>query len=228
MATQVPVNLVNGGGALTPLQIKKALCKAFREAVAEHCSNPPGKRGSFNDKFYKKLRNVTPHGRDIAKSCMREVPVLCGKAGTAAAGVAGTAADLAATGNPLANMLNNAFNSVVSGLPSTGVSGLAGAGNVAASFAGTEALAANGPKVFFSTVKGSNFNYSFPDGMIGKQCIEIKGPADSLRPDQKAQYDAVSQPNPTIVVDCKSCGANCKNGPFIKMKGKWKQNVGCP
>jgi hypothetical protein len=228
MATQVPVTLVNGGGALTPLQIKRAACKAFREAVDEYCKSPPGSRGSFNDKFFDKLKDVTPNGADIAKSISREVPMLAGKAGGVASGVAGTAGDLAAAdpGNAAANFVNDQYVKELANLPG-GASGVAGP--VGSCFAiGAMFAAAGGKWLFFNALRAAGFRLGFPDGAIGSQAIEIKGPGDSFRKNQKETFDAASKPNPTIVVDCKSCGADCKNGPVKGLKGKWKSNVGCP
>lgn len=229
MATQVPVTLVNGGGALTPLQIKRTLCKAFREAVKDYCTAPPGSRGSFNDKFFEKLRNVTPHGANLAGSIAREAPVLAAKT----AGMAsGSAQALASPSNPVAQALHNAYvqesRAILGSATATSVTG-AFTGGVASCFAiGRVFSHFKGPFRAFNAIRQAGYRLGWPDGMIGEQVIEIKGPADSFRKNQKETFDAVSKPNPPIVVDCKSCGANCKNGPKKKLKGKWKTNLGCP
>ena len=234
MATQVPVTLVNGGGALTPLQIKRACCKAFREAVDEVCQGAPGSRGNFNDKFYEKLQGVTPHGSSLAQNMAREVPVLAGQAGTAAAGMAGTAADVAAAA-PSSAVAQNVHNAFVQEAAAVGnISGTAAPGTIAncfsigAMFASYAVKGSRGVFRFFNALRAGGFRLGFPDGMIGTQAVEIKGPGDSFRKNQKETFDAASKPNPTIVIDCQSCGANCKNGPVKKLKGKWKTNVGCP
>ncbi|MEZ4447376.1 MAG: VRR-NUC domain-containing protein [Polyangiaceae bacterium] len=229
MATQVPVNLVNGGGALTPLQIKRAACKAFRQAVDEYCQGAPGSRGDFNDKFFEKLQNVTPHGSTLAQNMAREVPVLAGQAGTAAAGVAGTAANVAAAnpGSAIAQIVHGSY--VKSAAAIGGGMGTAAAGVITSCFSIYRMFGrAGGRWPFFNALRAGGFRIGFPDAMIGNQAIEIKGPGDSFRKNQKETFDAASKPNPTIVVDCKSCNANCKNGPVKKLKGKWKKNRGCP
>ncbi len=229
MSTQVPVTLVNGGGALTPLQIKRACCKAFRQAVDEYCQGAPGSRGNFNDKFFEKLQNVTPHGSSLAQNMAREAPVLAGKAGTAMAGTAGTAANVAAAnpGSAVAQVVHNAYVNASAAIGN--VTGTAAAGTIANCFSiGRMFGKSGGVWQFFNALRAGGFRIGFPDGLIGSQAVEIKGPADSFRKNQKETFDAASSPNPTIVVDCKSCSANCKNGPTKKLKGKWKKNVGCP
>lgn len=235
MATQVPVNLVHGGGSLTPLQIKRALCKAFRAAVADYCSAPVGQRGAFNDKYFDHLRNTQPHGAALAANITREVPVLAARAGSGAVG--GTAQALASASNPAAQAVHGAhmaalgaspFAGAAAGAVQTGafagVTGLFG-GGVRSCFAIGRLFATTG-RAIFGQLAAAGLRLRFPDGMIGNQIIEIKGPADSFRPGQKADYDALSKPNPTMVVDCKSCGASCKNGPSLA--GGWSKNKGCP
>lgn len=232
MATQVPVTLVNGGGALTPLQIKRACCKAFRDAVTDHCTSPPGSRGDFNDKFFKRLDKVTPHGSDLMKNMVREAPVLAAKA---AGGVSGSAQALAASGNATAQAVHNAYVKESAKLLGGGATSVTAAAALAAGITLKSCFAigrmfgkAGGVWQFFNGLRAAGFRIGFPDAMIGNQAIEIKGPGDSFRKNQKETFDAASKPNPTIVIDCKSCGANCKNGPVKKLKGKWKTNVGCP
>lgn len=230
MATQVPVTLVNGGGALTPRQIKRACCKAFRNAVKDYCTSPPGSRGDFNEKFFEKLPKVKPHGTDLMNNMVREAPVLARRAG----GMTASVASLASKGNATAQAVQGAYVAESANL-------IAGSSSITAAAAATAGIAvpncysigamfsnAGGKWQFFNSLRAAGYRIGFPDAQIGRQAIEIKGPADSFRKNQKETFDSASRPNPTIVIDCKSCNAKCKNGPKSALKGKWKTNVGCP
>lgn len=231
MATQVPVNLVHGGGSLTPKEIHDALCKAFRSAVEEYCKGAVGKRGSFNDKFYEHLRNPATGNPNLAANIAREAPILVARQGSTAVG--GTAAALAKAGSPAAQAVHGAHVAALGRPPLSSVLGAGATVITGAAAVGVRSCLAIGEAFrtatawkLFGDVAKEGLRMRFPDGMIGNQCIEIKGPADSFRPDQKADYDSISDPNPTIVVDCESCNVECKNGPSLA--GGWSKKKGCP
>lgn len=223
MAVQTPEQLVHGGGGLAASGLKDVVCQAFREAVDEHCSKPKGQRGSFNNKFYDKLRR---HNPDLAGRIQREVPVVFG-------GAAGSAGQLAANLTNAPGPAGAAANAVLAA-HQAGVRALAGPGATAVTgalanpripggpwgvvgLAAMEGLRRGAP--LFDRLKFALFRLmnrgvrvKFPDGLIGRQVIEIKGPGDTMSKGQAKDYQAFSKPDPPIVPSCESCApANCVN-----------------
>lgn len=214
MGFQSSAKLISAGGGLNKSGIKTPLCKAFKKAVTEYCSKPKGKRGKFNDTYFKKLKDVD---RQLAGQIRREVPCLMGQgalpgvrclwtatsgltaAGSATAAVAGCAGALA-TGAAAA-----AKAAVGVGAPTGLTRAAAGAMDAirGRSFSLYNILRTNG-----AAIPGGKLR--FPDGMIGQQVIEVKGPGDGFKDKGQAKdYQKISRPKPPIVPSCESCKANC-------------------
>jgi hypothetical protein len=214
--------LMQAGGGLAASGLKDVLCAAFRAAVDEHCAKPKGKRGKFNNKFYNHLNRLDPK---LAGKISREVPVIFG-------GAAGASGELASNLTNAPGMAGATANAVMAEYQA-GVRAFAGSGATAVTGATVNAAIPGGPwgvagivalgfgsigkatVALWNGVKGGvapRIRVKFPDGLIGKQVIEIKGPGDTMKPSQAKAYSAFSKPDPPIVPSCDSCApANCVN-----------------
>ncbi|MGK3983609.1 hypothetical protein WME99_11275 [Sorangium sp. So ce136] len=190
MTPQAAAKLMNAGGGLATSGVKTPMCRAFRKAVTEYCRKPKGKRGKFNNKFFKHLRKIDPK---LAKQMHREVPFLMRWAGTAGQ-LVGSAAGLAKgppPAGPIAKVMEQAFSST----------------------RGWDA-ARDAAYAAYKGVGNRRFYPRFPDAMLNGQVVEVKGPADFFRkPSQAADYQTISSPKQPIVLSCAACNANCTNGP---------------
>ena len=230
MAVQTPEQLVSGGGGLAASGLKDVMCQAFKDAVDEHCAKPKGKRGSFNNKFYDKLRKLNP---ELAGKIQRETPLIFGGAAGSGGALASAMTNAPGAAGAAANAVMAAHQSGVAALAGSGASAVTGATanpNIPAGPWGIVGVAAFATKVgapLFSKVKFGLFQLmnrgvriKFPDGLIGNQIIEVKGPGDTMKASQAKDYQAFSKPDPPIVPSCESCGAACVN--------KKTSNGGCP
>ncbi len=228
MATQTPVILLNAGGGLSPRKVKKYLCQAFRAAVKDYCKKPKGKRGSFNNDFYSKLRGYKKSPFPfLASQLQREVPVLAGN------GFAGTAQTLAAGGGPasgVAQAAQTAYSDFVTNTlgqlsPITGAMPIAIGSSLGM---WTLSSVTVGGTPFWQALGSLGGQLKYPDGLINNQIMEIKGPGDFFKdPTQRQVFNDVSAPNAAIVVNCKSCKAKCENGPPASMSKGARRNAGC-
>jgi hypothetical protein len=214
-------SIVHAGAPITALNSDHPMCKAFCNAVKGYCRKKLGKRGTFNDYFFKKLARQSP---TLAKEMQREVPFLF-KHAAGGPQLLGTAAEVAKNGAGIGQEIAEAMHAV--GSPMTGAAVLAkGATGLADAFRGSCAAAWKGV-----TGAGANrFFPKFPDAMRNGQAIEIKGPGDSFRGNQKACYQKISKPHDLLEVDCESCSTEeckCKSGPKPKGMSKKEWNGGC-
>jgi hypothetical protein len=199
-----------------PRALKDVLCAAFRAAVDEHCAKPKGKRGKFNNKFYNHLNRLDPKlaGEDLPGGARhlrrapqgpraswlrisrtprewRARPPMPSWRSTRRACAPSPARGRRPSPGPPSN-------AAIPGGP-WGVAGIVALGFGSIGKA-TVAL--------WNGVKGGvapRIRVKFPDGLIGKQVIEIKGPGDTMKPSQAKAYSAFSKPDPPIVPSCDSC-----------------------
>ena len=200
-------------------------CEAFKAAAKEWCAKPPGKRGSFNDKFFKKLKRKD---KDLFKrlSPNREAAAIFRNGQ-----FQGMARDLAVKPPALpvtdlqtvATRMTTAFNSATGNLngarqaarlaawSAQGVNlGSLFAALAAAKAAGTGIRAAGSA---LGAVLRNSYRTRFFDAMDGGTPVEIKGPGDSYGKGQKqAMKKAANPKNKIIEISCKSCGVKGSSG----------------
>lgn len=223
MAVQTPEQLVHGGGGLAASGYKDVICAAFRQAVDDHCSKPKGQRGSFNNKFYNRLNRLNP---ELAGKISREVPVVFGGAAGSTGALASSLTNAPGPAGAVANAVLGEYQRGVSAFAGSGASAVTGAtmnpnipggpwaivGLAAMEGLRRGAPVANRLKFALFRLMNRGIRVKFPDGLIGNQVIEIKGPGDTMSNGQAKDYQAFSKPDPPIVPSCESCApVNCVN-----------------
>ena len=223
--TQAPVTVVNAGLGLTDDQIKDLNCEAFKQALKEFCQTPRLRpRGTFNNYFFRALRSLPPPnsnaGRTLAEATIREAPIIVGGVlPSAAPAVTGTAQAIAQAPSfagqvgPVAEALAGGYQQAAAGL-------LGGAGVVTGLVARNvpnclgigqmfRTLSPGGPRLW-QVLRDAGARLRFPDGLIGNRTLEIKGPHDTYRGAQEADYKSFNDPNSGFEASGAACDAEAE------------------
>ncbi len=210
MGNATQSQMAAGAAALEEEGVKDTVCKAFKSAVKNWCADRGkklrGKKGNFNDYFYRSLARTQPNGAAIAGSLTREVGglfVRLASGGTRFAGLVTTSAVLAGGGvlGGAARAAAAIFGQQAGGM----LTGLNSVGNALNRAQGLAARIIGG--------RFPNLTTRWADGVFSGsgRCLEIKGPTDRLRDGQFEDQKKMGGGKDPAIASCQTCGLNCSN-----------------